>query len=86
MTRTAATRVGSMGEIQTGEVCYFLEQGAWHIYIPACGVGSLANHQVEEHADGTITVKPSILLTGHEDGKPTQRHGFLERGEWVEAS
>lgn len=43
------------------------------------GMGSLGLHEVIEHEDGTITVSPSILITGHH-GK--QWHGYLERGVW----
>ena len=55
----------------------------WFMRVPASGfgMGSLANHEVIEHEDGTITVSPSILCTGH-FGK--QWHGYLERGVWRE--
>src|SRR3984957_11062812 len=36
-------------------------------------------HQVEEHADCTITVSPSILIS---DGQGWSWHGYLERGIW----
>lgn len=42
--------------------------------------GNLSAHQVTEHEDGTITVSPSILITGH-DGS---WHGYLEKGVWRE--
>ena len=57
---------------------------AWWIYLPGCGAGNLPNHKIEEHEDGTITVSPSIRMTGHKDGKPMERHGFLVRGRWHE--
>lgn len=42
--------------------------------------GSLANHDITEHEDGTITVSPSILIR---DSKGNELwHGFLERGVW----
>ena len=55
----------------------------WYARVPAegFGVGSLAKHDVIEHEDGTITVAPSILMTGH-DGK--QWHGYLTKGIWRE--
>ena len=56
----------------------------WWIYLPGCGRGNLRNHKIEEHEDGTITVSPSIRMTGHKDGKPMERHGFLVRGRWHE--
>lgn len=47
-------------------------------------LGSLGNgtshHQVTEHADGTITVIPSILISNHTGSW----HGYLERGVWRE--
>lgn len=39
---------------------------------------NLSKHNVIEHEDGTITVSPSILITGF-DG---QWHGYLEKGIW----
>ena len=39
---------------------------------------------VEEHEDGTISVTPSILVDGHNEGEKTQRHGYLTRGIWTE--
>ena len=41
-------------------------------------MGGLENHDVTEHEDGTITVSPSILITG-EGGS---WHGYLELGVW----
>jgi len=67
-----------------GEYGKVLElEGVWMCRVPATGFGSgtLGNHQVTEHEDGTITVSPSILSYGH-DGK--QWHGYLERGVWRE--
>jgi len=64
---------------------YWKANDCWCLYLPGCGVGTLSNHQVTEHDDGTITVSPSILVTGHESGQRTQRHGYLERGVWRDA-
>lgn len=41
---------------------------------------NLSKHEVVEHADGTITVSPSILVTSHRG----QWHGYLRAGEWEE--
>lgn len=41
--------------------------------------GSLEEHDVMEHEDGTITVSPSILIEGE-----TRWHGYLEAGVWRE--
>ena len=54
------------------------DRAGWMAYAPS-GIGSLANHEVVEHADQTITVSPSILVTGE-----GQWHGYLERGIWRE--
>ena len=57
--------------------------GLWYMRPPATGfgMGNLSAHNVIEHSDGTITVSPSILCTGH-FGK--QWHGYLEHGVWRE--
>ncbi len=55
-------------------------QGNWMIMFPDGRLGSLKLHEVVEHDDGTITVSPSILVTG--GGIATQIHGYLERGVW----
>jgi hypothetical protein len=57
----------------------------WLAMTPNGHGGSLFNHQVTEHEDGTITVSPSILITTSNDGGKTQTelwHGYLERGVW----
>jgi hypothetical protein len=56
-------------------------RGRWFCRPPRCNTGSLQKHDVIEHADGTITVTPSILITQH---PLPQWHGFLERGVWRE--
>lgn len=67
---------------------YGKEDGRWYARPPTNPekhlTGYLDNHQVTEHEDGTITVSPSILITGHERGARVQWHGFLERGIWRE--
>ena len=47
-------------------------------------MGSFQNHEVVEHEDGTITVTPSILITGYDGDCQVQWHGYLERGVWRE--
>ena len=44
--------------------------------------GCLSAHEVVEHEDGTITVSPSILITGHDNDCAVQWHGYLEKGVW----
>ena len=54
--------------------------GIWYCRPHGHHTGSLEHHDVVEHADGTITVSPSILLTGPNG----QWHGYLEHGQWRE--
>lgn len=81
-----AKRINGFQEIDDSQICYWYYDRAkwWYLYLPNCGVGSLGNHRVEEHEDGTITVSPSIKMTGHENGQRIERHGFLEHGVWRE--
>ncbi len=67
--------------MQPGDYCRFA--GEWWVAPPATGfpVGRLSNHTVTEHEDSTITVSPSILMTGSH-GKIW--HGYLTKGEWKE--
>lgn len=59
--------------------------GWWEVRPPGCHGGSIRNHQVTEHKDGTITVSPSIMLYDFDkDGNTVQWHGYLERGVWRE--
>lgn len=51
----------------------------WTINDPSGSQGTLGDHDVVEHEDGTITVHPSILNAS--DGG---WHGYLERGVWRE--
>lgn len=58
--------------------------GRWLARPPGCHMGSLENHEVTEHEDGTISVSPSILLS-EGDGKGGMVeawHGYLRRGVW----
>ena len=56
--------------------------GRWYARPPVAHhhLGCLDNHEVTDNTDGTITVKPSILV---ETGKHVW-HGFLEGGVWRE--
>ena len=70
--------------LEYGEYGWHAEHKKWYCLPPQTGdfysgQGSLGNHTIVEHEDGTITVSPSILMTGHH-GK--QWHGYLERGVW----
>lgn len=54
--------------------------GQWYAKPPGFlgGYANLSKHEVTEHEDGTITVKPSILVKNNLN----VWHGFLEKGEW----
>ncbi len=69
-------------DFSDSEMSYWKEKGIWYLYLPGCGIGNLSAHKIVEHEDGTITISPSILVTGHDDEKRVQRHGYLERGIW----
>lgn len=58
--------------------------GNWLAWPPGTDLlAGLDNHEITEHEDGSITVSPSILLTGFdEDGNPIVWHGYLEAGIW----
>lgn len=59
---------------------YFQFADMWQAITPNGMLAGLANHDIVEREDGTISVWPSILVTGH-DGS---WHGYLERGVWRE--
>lgn len=50
----------------------------WYACTPNDMLANLSAHEVTEHADGTITVSPSILVTG--GGR--RYHGYLRAGVW----
>lgn len=53
----------------------------WEAMTPNGLLGNLAQHDVVEHDDGTITVSPSILVDAPRE---SSWHGYLERGVWRE--
>lgn len=63
-----------------GDYGYDPRTGCWEVRPPGCHAGSIQEHIVTEHEDGTITVSPSILL--QDEYGATIWHGFLERGIW----
>lgn len=72
-------------ELQPGEYARD-PNGVWFVRPPlnAEGVsvmGSIKNHKVVEHVDGTITVEPSILQKHGGDGQEIW-HGWLRKGIW----
>ena len=54
--------------------------GEWFARPPNSHTGSLKNHEVVVHNDGTITVNPSILIC---DEEKELYHGYLKCGEWT---
>ncbi len=81
-----AYHIQGFTDLDDAKICYWKDKdGHWLLYLPNCGVGNLSNHQVTEHEDGTISVTPSIRVTGHDHGSQVIRHGNLTRGVWVEA-
>jgi hypothetical protein len=58
----------------------------WSVETPNGLRAGLANHEVVEHEDGTISVSPSILCEGALGADPTKVtwHGYLKHGVWRE--
>jgi len=73
---------------EKGEISYAAgdygkgSDGIWRARPPGASMGTLENHTVTEHEDGTITVVPSILIDAHSALNIPVWHGFLERGNW----
>lgn len=60
------------------------ERGVWMCCTPTGDYGDLGRHKVEEHADGTITVTPSIRVSITVDGRERELwHGYLSGGVWT---
>jgi hypothetical protein len=73
--------------LKPGEYGKHPVDGHWFARTPNGHLGNLSAHDVTEHADGTITVHPSILVSSREDGKEVECwHGYLEAGVWREVS
>ena len=74
----------SCPDLQPGDYAKIADVG-WYCMTPDGHVGNLRNHTIEEHADGTITVTPSILISRLRTNatEPEELwHGFLEKGIW----
>ena len=83
---TRIPRFESMGELSGSEPYIWRgDEGIWWLYLPRCGVANLANHTVTENHDGTITITPSILTEGHDQGQATEVHGFVTDSVWRDA-
>ena len=71
--------------LKPGDYAFDKDLGHWIVRPPVTRShsGGIPNHKVIEHEDGTITVTPSILLTGLTPEE--SYHGYLERGIWRSA-
>lgn len=58
---------------------YVQWRGQWWACTPNGYLGNLGDHEVTEHADGSITVSPSILVS---DLRGQLYHGYLRAGVW----
>ena len=82
MATVIARRIRGYEELDEEQICYWHTDAGWLLYMPGCGIGGLKLHTVTENENGTITVQPSIKITGHKDGQPTEVHGYLTNGVW----
>jgi hypothetical protein len=57
--------------------------GTWWAATPNGLLADLGNHEVTEHADGTISVLPEV--NAHDSAAGHRWRGFLTRGSWREA-
>jgi hypothetical protein len=77
MTTKPETTNKAPHELLPGE--YAKWNGAWYGVPPGTDlVANLSAHKIEEHADGTISVTPSILVGDNN----ISWHGYLTKGEW----
>lgn len=79
-----------------GRVLRHPDGWTWMACTPSGHIGDLTAHEVVEHEDGTITVSPSIEISGGKtvlvEGDDAERfervgltgywHGYLEAGVW----
>lgn len=75
-------------EYRPGEIGrpFASEPGHWHIACPVCGGGNgLASHQVIQHEDGTLTIRPSVLCHSSNTLGPCSAHYLVEHNQirWV---
>jgi hypothetical protein len=73
--------------LQAGDYIFDPKGKYWVVKTPNGLVGGIQKHTVMEHEDKTITVSPSILISGYNypeaEGELTW-HGYLEKGVWRE--
>lgn len=75
---------GADGKIRFAESEYGKDpaDGYWKGRPPGQHLGDFSLHDVTEHEDATITVSPSILVTGYQNDCKVEWHGYLEHGVW----
>lgn len=56
------------------------KEGIWYVKPPGQHMGTIEDHTVREHKDGTITVSPSIVVADHLGRRSW--HGYLRKGKW----
>ena len=88
------TRIDYSGDGIPANGAYWRDtrDGNWYGMTPNGHLVGFAKHEVAEHADGTVTVSPSIDALAAWDAPGEHRprgerrlwHGFLERGVWRE--
>lgn len=67
--------------LEPGDYCRD-NSGVWWACAPVQGehyAGTLTDHDVIEHEDGTITVSPSLVFGN------SNYHGWLKAGVWTDA-
>lgn len=75
------------GEIlKEGEYAFCKKASCWYAHPYGTDlIANLGRHTVIENDDGTITVRPSILIAGINDkGKNETWHGYLVNGIWTQ--
>jgi len=82
-----AIRVNGFDDISPDEISYYKmvisnADDVWLLHHPKVGLGNLRAHDITEHEDGTITVKPSIHITAQKKGEAVSVHGYLTKGKW----
>jgi hypothetical protein len=67
--------------LNIGEYAKWVD-GSWYGRCPSGGLANMANHNVTENDDETISVQPSILV--YTTNMHPEWHGYLTDGVWME--
>jgi hypothetical protein len=67
--------------LNIGEYAKWVD-GSWYGRCPSGGLANMANHNVIENDDETISVKPSLLF--YKTRIHVEWHGYLTDGVWME--